>query len=94
MRQWGIAGVLLLVALPGQAALDGDPQRGERLYDKHCLECHDRSVHTRDDVRATNQREIVSWITRRCSRNAPQLSTEDLEDLATYLNEHFYHYEE
>jgi mono/diheme cytochrome c family protein len=94
MRPIWLAGVLLLAPAAAQAALDGDPERGARLYEQNCLECHDRSVHKREEVRATNQREIVSWITRRCSRNAPQLSTQDLEDLATYLNEQFYHYKE
>ena len=94
MVRVGLAGALLRLALPAQAELDGDAERGAGLYEQHCLGCHDRSVHQRDEVRATNQREIVAWITRRCSRNAPQLSTQDLEDLATYLNERFYHYEE
>lgn len=94
MRLLGLMAALLLGTAPAHAGLDGDPERGARLYEKHCLECHDRGVHKRDNVRATNQREIVSWINRQCSRNAPDLSTGDLEDLATYLNENFYHYEE
>jgi mono/diheme cytochrome c family protein len=86
----------LLLAAPAQAALDGDPAHGEKLYTDYCAgQCHTDAVHKRDNVRATNQAEIVSWIQRQCTQAMSQdLSVQDIEDLATYLNQNYYHYDQ
>lgn len=92
----GLAALLLASApLPAGAALDGDSQHGEQLYQKHCAgQCHTAKVHQRDDVRATNQAEVVAWIQRQCTQSmAAELSVQDIEDLATYLNDKYYHYD-
>ncbi|MFP4559965.1 MAG: c-type cytochrome [Thiohalorhabdus sp.] len=90
-----VLGVSMLSA-PAQADLNGDPQQGEALYQEHCAgACHTDSVHKREDVRATNQAEVVSWIQRQCTQAMAQdLSVQDIEDLATYLNDKYYHYDE
>jgi len=82
-------------SLPAGAALDGDAEHGEKLYGKYCAgQCHTAEVHQREDVRATNQAEVVSWIQRQCTQAMSQdLSVQDIEDLATYLNDEYYHYE-
>jgi mono/diheme cytochrome c family protein len=86
----------LSLALPVNAALDGDPAHGEKLYSEYCAgACHTDQVHKRDNVRATNQAEIVSWIQRQCTQAMSQdLSVQDIEDLATYLNQNYYHYDQ
>jgi mono/diheme cytochrome c family protein len=90
------AAVGLFLAVPASAALDGDPAHGEKLYADYCAgACHGDEVHQRENVRATNQAEIVSWIQRQCTQAMSQdLSVQDIEDLATYLNETYYHYEQ
>ena len=91
-----VAGLFLASAsLPASAALDGDAQHGEKLYGKYCAgQCHTAEIHQRDDLRATNQAEVVAWIQRQCSQAMAQnLSVQDIEDLATYLNNKYYHYE-
>lgn len=92
----GVAALLLATIPPSAgAALDGDPQNGEALYQKHCAgQCHTAQVHQRDNVRATNQAEVVAWIQRQCTQSmAANLSVQDIEDLATYLNDKYYHYD-
>lgn len=94
--RWGVLGALLVAAAPADAALDGDAERGKRLYEENCAgQCHTRAVHKREAVRATTQPEIVTWIQRQCTRQIQKnLDTQAVEDLATYLNEAYYHYEE
>ena len=86
----------MALATPAQAALDGDPQKGQKLYGQFCAgQCHTAEVHKRDNVKAASQAEIVGWIQRQCTQAMSQnLSIQDIEDLATYLNEKYYHYEQ
>ncbi|MFA9461122.1 c-type cytochrome [Thiohalorhabdus sp. Cl-TMA] len=92
---WKWLPALLFLAAPAQAALDGDAQNGKKLYKQYCAgQCHTASVHKREDVRATNQAEVVAWIQRQCTQAMAQnLSIQEIEDLATYLNEAYYHYD-
>jgi cytochrome c553 len=87
--------LLASLSLPAAAALDGDAEHGEKLYSKYCAgQCHSDQVHKRDNVRATNQAEVVAWIQRQCTQAmATDLSVQDIEDLATYLNDKYYHYD-
>ncbi|HKJ72117.1 MAG TPA: cytochrome c [Gammaproteobacteria bacterium] len=92
----GLAALLLLpMATPVWADLNGDARHGGKLYSKYCAgQCHTAKVHQRDNVRATNQAKIVSWIQRQCTQAMSQnLSVQDIEDLATYLNDKYYHYD-
>jgi len=86
---------MVTVSQPVDAALDGDPEHGKALYAKHCAgQCHTAAVHERKNVRATNQAEVVAWIQRQCTQAmATDLSVQDIEDLATYLNDKYYHYD-
>ncbi|MEF8793983.1 c-type cytochrome [Thiohalorhabdus sp.] len=91
-----IAGLFLVSAsLPAAADLDGDAGHGEQLYGDYCAgQCHTDEVHKRDNPNATNQAEVVAWIQRQCTQAMAQdLSVQDIEDLATYLNDKYYHYD-
>lgn len=91
-----IAGLFLVSAsLPAAADLDGDAEHGEQLYGDYCAgQCHTADVHQRDNLKATNQAEVVAWIQRQCTQAMAQdLSVQDIEDLATYLNDEYYHYD-
>jgi len=95
VRTWLVALPLVVASLSASAALDGDAGHGEELYSKYCAgQCHTAKIHQRDNVRATNQAEVVAWIQRQCTQAMAQdLSVQDIEDLATYLNKTYYHYE-
>lgn len=91
-----IAGLFLVLAsAPAAADLDGDAEHGEKLYGDYCAgQCHTDDVHKRDNPKATNQAEVVAWIQRQCTQAMAQdLSVQDIEDLATYLNNEYYHYD-
>ncbi len=91
-----LAALGTMLALPASAALDGDPGQGKELYSQYCAgQCHTAEVHQREDVKANTQAEIVAWIQRQCTQAMSQdLSIQDIEDLATYLNDKYYQYEE
>jgi cytochrome c2 len=84
--------ILLTLAAPGaHAAADAD--RGKALHDKHCMQCHDTKVYTREnrfiDSRAALQKQV-----QRCQLNAgARWFDEDVNDVVEYLNQTFYHYE-
>lgn len=91
-----MAGLFLVSAsLPAGAELDGDAQHGEKLYGDYCAgQCHSDDVHKREEPKATSQAEVVAWIQRQCSQAMAQdLSVQDIEDLATYLNDEYYQYD-
>ena len=39
---------LLLLALPALAVQAQEPGQGEMLYQNHCTECHESTVHVRE----------------------------------------------
>ena len=68
-----------------------DLEHGRKLYEVSCDACHNANVHWRD------KRLVGSWPTlvhqvQRWQRNANQRwEPADVNDVAAYLNERFYH---
>lgn len=66
--------------------------RGQRLYETACVTCHAESVHSRRQKTARSIAEVREYVTRWAKVvNAPWTS-EDVEDVATYLNERYYRF--
>ncbi len=66
--------------------------RGQALYENHCIACHDTSVHTRAERRATSRRDIGKWVTTWNFHAALGWSDEEVEDVTDFLNRRFYHF--
>ncbi|HTQ01261.1 MAG TPA: hypothetical protein VMN56_18235 [Casimicrobiaceae bacterium] len=68
------------------------PSRGELLYETNCVACHTKEVHWRDRRLVTDWQSLAAQ-TRRWQRNAGLgWSDEDIDEVARYLNETFYHF--
>jgi len=65
--------------------------RGETLYKNHCKECHEALAHTRPGSRINSMGDIRSWVTTWSTHSNLDWSSDDVEDVADYLNKKFYH---
>ena len=65
--------------------------RGEALYNNHCKECHETLAHTRPGSRISSKGEIHSWVASWSVHSRLNWSSEEVEDVADYLNRKFYH---
>jgi|1185.fasta_scaffold1437209_1 hypothetical protein len=69
-----------------------DTTHGRALYDTACDKCHSQNIHWRDRRQATSWTTLVKEVTR-WQRNASQRWEQaDINDVAAYLNERFYHF--
>lgn len=92
-RLAGAAAGLLLVALavPAQAQ---DAARGKTLYETHCLTCHYERIHKRDPARSLvrNQAQLRAEVARRAEQTGRRFATEDVDDIAEYLDQSHYRF--
>jgi mono/diheme cytochrome c family protein len=92
MRTVVAAAVGLLLAV---CALAQDAQRGRELYETHCLSCHYERIHKRDPSRSTikSRTALRIEVGRWAAQVKRPLSTEDVDDIAEYLNRSHYRFE-
>ena len=69
-----------------------DPNRGQAMYELRCIECHDVSVHGRQNRVAKNYEEIRSWVIRWNNTLGALWEAEDIEDVSAHLNNRYYRY--
>jgi hypothetical protein len=70
------------------------PERGQLLYENHCLSCHASVVHIRDRHRAGSLVEVREW-TRYWARELRlPWSEEEIDDVSHYLDARYYRYEQ
>lgn len=88
-------GWLLLVSVlwlgmppPAQAQTD----RGELLYQTHCIACHTKKVHWRDKKRASDWHSLKQQVQRWQALSELDWSEEEINDVANYLNKVYYHF--
>jgi mono/diheme cytochrome c family protein len=90
MKRALLISTLLLIALPGQAALPGDSAEGKKLHDAHCVSCHNSSVYTRRD-RQIKSLDGLNQQMGECTHAAQVTLTSDQQkSIVKYLNEQFY----
>ena len=82
----------LLMALTTSTLFAADLDNGDDLHFTHCTGCHDSSVYTRAD-RRVDSRERLGLQVRFC-KDSLELTwfDEDVEDVAEYLNQTYYHF--
>lgn len=66
--------------------------RGELLYEAHCVACHDEQVHWREGRRATNWGSLLFQVRRWQDVTGLQWSEADVQAVARYLNDSFYRF--
>ena len=86
MRRLG----LLVLAWPALAAQAQEPDPGEMLYQNHCTECHESTLHVREHTKVATRADLDAFV-RRWS-DFKQLGWSDTERNAVgdYLNQSFY----
>lgn len=88
----GLWAGIVLSTLSMSSVYAVDPQRGRALYEVRCIECHDNSVHGRKTRAAKNYDEIRTWVARWNRELGGAWGTEEIEDVAAFLNDRYYSY--
>jgi len=84
-----LAGVCAGLALASSASL-AEFDRGQALYENHCMECHESWAHTRDGRHVASldalRKRVVAW----SIHTGLGWSKEEVDDITDYLNRQFY----
>ena len=81
------AGVLLCTGAMAQ-------NRGQLLYETHCIACHSAQVHWRDQLLARDWGSLRREVQRWQSIAALNWSEEDVNDVSRHLNQRYYRFSE
>ena len=65
---------------------------GRALYETACDKCHSQNIHWRDRGRATSWPTLVNEVTRWQGNAGQRWEQTDINDVAAYLNDRFYHF--
>lgn len=84
-----LALLVSLQALP-VAALGADAERGQLLYENHCVACHDSRAHIRNDRRAKTLADVRQWVVRWSDTLVLGWGASERDDVAGYLYERYY----
>lgn len=88
-----VALVCWLALLAGAQAASGvNHERGRLLYENHCQECHESTVHIREDRRAESIGGISYQVTRWQRELRLGWDAEEVNDVVRYLNRRYYHF--
>jgi mono/diheme cytochrome c family protein len=80
----------LLAATPSLPAANLDS--GKTLVEGNCTKCHDERVYTRPDRRVTTLDGLSNQV-RRCEQSLGlKWFDEEIDNVAAYLNETYYHF--
>jgi len=86
IMQFLLACLVVGAQAAGHAQVAAPSSRGELLYSTHCIACHNREVHWRQQKLATDWASLESQV-RRWSGNAGLgWSSEEIGDVTRYLN--------
>lgn len=83
-------GALAADEQPATAAAEGDTARGRMLYETHCVACHTTQAHWREKHLVKNQGDLVYQVTRWQKTAGQNWSSDEINDVAAYLNAAFY----
>jgi mono/diheme cytochrome c family protein len=98
MRTLAPLGVLILVLVSacsqppaGTAAAAPNVERGRMLYENTCNACHTTQPHWRSQRLVATWSDLVAQVTRWQGVAGVRWNSDDIRDVATFLNEQFYH---
>jgi mono/diheme cytochrome c family protein len=86
--------MLLTLLLFSATAAPASPERGRLLYENHCGACHESRVHIREVQAAASLDAVRAQVTHWQGVLRLEWSSEDVGDVAEYLNAAWYHYAE
>ena len=83
---------LLLLALPALAvqAQEQEPDRGEMLYQNHCTECHESTLHVRAKTKVGTRVDLEAFVRRWSDYKQLGWSDTERNAVSEYLDQTFY----
>lgn len=90
--QYCLAGILLTFCVVTQAAAASRLDRGELLYNTHCLACHTEQMHWREQRLVTDLDTLKVQVRRWQEVSRARWNEEDIEAVVRYLNRTFYQF--
>jgi cytochrome c len=96
LQRWGAGLVVAVCTSLGQAApLPAEAvDRGQALYENHCVTCHDATVHTRDSRRVQNRGDLQLYVSTWSYHAQLGWSREEIIDVTDYLDRSYYRFTE
>src|SRR3954447_3632473 len=82
--------VIVAAPLLAQSPLQPAPSGGALLYQTHCIGCHDKQIHWRDDRLATDWRSLAAQVRRWRTNTGLQWTEQEVDEVVRYLNETIY----
>lgn len=95
LRHFRPAALLLALTagLPAEGAMPlAEPSRGEMLYSLHCIACHSREIHWRDQRVVRNWAGLVAEVARWQAIDRLGWDRQDIEATAGHLNRLYYRF--
>ncbi len=84
-----LAGLCTVLVLP-QAGAEVPFDRGQALYEHHCMSCHESWAHTRDGRHVRTISELRARTEAWSLHSHLDWSAEEIDDVTDYLNRAFY----
>ena len=95
VRHFRIHRVVALLATGGLLCTAVMAQnRGQLLYETHCIACHSAQMHWRDKRLAQDWGSLRGEVQRWQANAALNWTEEDVTDVSRYLNQHYYRFSE
>lgn len=69
------------------------PSRGQMLYENHCMSCHESVAFIRDNHRTLSLVALWGRVSYWADYLRLRWGKQDVEEVVTYLNNHYYHFE-
>ena len=88
----GTAVLLGLGSVTAQAQAQ-PTENAEQLYEEYCLGCHGSEIYTREGRMVTSLDGLERQVQRCETALGLRWFDEDIKDVASYLNHHFYSFE-
>ena len=92
LRHCRSAALMLSIGMAAQAAMAQD--RGQMLYETHCIACHTAQVHWREQRLAKDWDGLSRQVQRWQSVSSLNWNEQDIAEVARHLNRHFYRFPE
>jgi mono/diheme cytochrome c family protein len=90
---WWVAAVAACAALAVSGSAAGETfDRGQALYENHCMSCHETTVPTRETHRATSLADLRKWVATWSFHAALDWSREEIDDVTDYIDRRYYHF--
>jgi cytochrome c553 len=93
MKTFSRIGITVWLLSAAAAASAANPENGKALMAAaNCTKCHDERVYTRADRRVTTLDGLTKQV-RRCEQSLGlKWFDEEIDDVAAYLNQTYYHF--